>query len=152
MRRRVAACVASVLRFGGDALVDHEARQVGQAGGDARLAAGALRDAPAHPFRGGFRDGVREARAVMHLAIHPIREVAPVAAVEECADRGGIRAGRVVDRGEGDRPGFCGVFAHGAPETPVLVFGRKDCAHLFVSVIGGGNPLRVTDHSRCDGG
>jgi hypothetical protein len=33
-----------------------------------------------------------------------------------------------------------------------LVFGRKDRAHLFVSVIGGGNPLRVTDHSRCDGG
>ena len=144
--------VASVLRFGGDAFVDHEARQVGQAGGDARLAAGALRDAPAHPFRGSFRDGVREARAVMHLAIHPIREVASVAAVEEGADRGGIRAGRVVDRGEGDRPGGRCVFAHGAPETPVLVFGGKDCAHLFVSVIGGGNPLRVTDHSRCDGG
>jgi hypothetical protein len=33
-----------------------------------------------------------------------------------------------------------------------LVFGRKDRAHLLVSVIGGGNPLRVTDHSRCDGG
>ena len=152
MRRRLAACGASVLRFGGDAFVDHEARQVGQAGGDARLAAGALRDAPAHPFRGGLRDGVREARAVMHLAIHPIREVAPVAAVEECADRGGIRAGRVVDRGESDRPGICCVFAHGAPETPVLVFGGKDRVHLFVSVIGGENPLRVTDHSRCDGG
>jgi hypothetical protein len=25
-------------------------------------------------------------------------------------------------------------------------------SHLFVSVIGGENPLRVTDHSRCDGG
>ena len=152
MRRRLAACGASVLRFGGDALVDHEARQVGQAGGDARLAAGALRDAPAHPFRGGLRDGVCEARAVVHLAIHPIREVAPVAAVEEGADRGGIRAGRVMDRGESDRPGGRGLFAHGAPETPVLVFGGKDRAHLFVSVIGGGNPLRVTDHSRCDGG
>jgi hypothetical protein len=33
-----------------------------------------------------------------------------------------------------------------------LVFGWKNRAHLFVSVIGGGNPLRVTDHSRCDGG
>ena len=54
--------------------------------------------------------------------------------------------------GEGNRPGICCVFAHGAPETPVLVFGRKDRAHLFVSVFGGGNPLRVTDHSRCDGG
>jgi hypothetical protein len=32
------------------------------------------------------------------------------------------------------------VFAHGAPETPVLVFGGKDRGHLFVSVIGGGNP------------
>lgn len=90
MRRRLAAGVASALRFGGDPFVDHEARQVGQAGGDARLAAGALRNAPAHPFRGGRRDGVREARAVMHLAIHAIREVAPVAAVEEGADRGGI--------------------------------------------------------------
>ncbi|MFM7612138.1 MAG: hypothetical protein ACKO9A_25100, partial [Alphaproteobacteria bacterium] len=46
---------------------------------------------------------------------------------------------------------FCGMFAHGAPETPVLVFGGKDRVHLFVSVIGGENPLRVTDHSRCDG-
>ncbi|MFO0401284.1 MAG: hypothetical protein ACK52P_06205, partial [Alphaproteobacteria bacterium] len=64
----------------------------------------------------------------MHLAVHPVREVTPVAAVEEGADRGGIRAGRVVDRGEGDRPGFCCVFAHGAPETPVLVFGGKDRA------------------------
>ena len=152
MRRRCAACGASVLRFSGDPFVDHEARQVGQAGGDARLAAGALRDAPAHPFRGGFRDGVREARAVMHLAIHPIREVAPVAAVQKGADRGGIRAGRVVNRGESDRPGLLRVFAHGAPETPVLVFGGKDVVHLFVSVIGWGNPLRVTDHSRCDGG
>jgi hypothetical protein len=44
------------------------------------------------------------------------------------------------------------VLAHGAPETPVLVFGGKDRAHLFVSVIGRGNPLRVTDNSRCDGG
>jgi hypothetical protein len=34
----------------------------------------------------------------------------------------------------------CGVFAHGAPETPVLVFGGKDRAHLFVSVIGGEIP------------
>ena len=152
MRRRLSAGVASILRFGGDALVDHEARQVGQAGGDARLAAGALRNAPAHPFRGAFRNRVREARAVMHLAIHPIREVAPVAAVEEGADRGGIRAGRVMDRGKSNRPGLLRVFAHGAPETPVLVFGGKDRAHLFVSVIGGGNPLRVTDHSRCDGG
>jgi hypothetical protein len=33
-----------------------------------------------------------------------------------------------------------------------LVFGGKDRGHLFVSVIGGGNPLRVTDHSRCNGG
>ena len=152
MRRRVAAGVASILCFGGDALVDHEARQVGQAGGDARLAAGARRDAPAHPFRGGLRDGVRQARAVMHLAIHAIREMAPVAAVEEGAHRGGIRACRVVDRGEGDRPSLLRMFAHGVPETPILVFGGKDRAHLFVSVIGRGNPLRVTDHSRCDGG
>jgi hypothetical protein len=98
--------VASVLRFGGDPFVDHEARQVGQAGGDARLAAGALRDAPAHPFRGGLCDGIRKARAVMHLAIHPVGEVASVAAVQEGADRGGIRAGRVVNCGEGDRPGL----------------------------------------------
>ena len=114
--------------------------------------AGALRDAPAHPFRGELRDGVRKARAVVHLAIHPIREVAPVAAVEEGADRGGIGACRIVDRGESDRPGGRCVFAHGAPETLVLVFGGKDRAHLFVSVIGGENPLRVTDHSSCDGG
>ncbi len=114
--------------------------QVGQAGGDACRAAGALRDAPANPFRGGFRDGVLKACAVMHLAIHPIGEVAPVAAVEEGADRGGIGAGRVVDRGESDRPGICCVFAHGAPETPVLVFGGKDLEHLFVSVIGGEIP------------
>jgi hypothetical protein len=152
VRRRLAAGCASVLRFGGDPFVDDEARQVGQAGGDARLAAGALRDAPAHPFRGGLRDGVREACAVMHLAIHPVCEVAPVAAVEKGADRGGIRAGRVVDRGESDRPGGRCVFAHGAPETPGLVFGGKDCVHLLVSVIGRENPLRVTDHSRCDGG
>jgi hypothetical protein len=45
-----------------------------------------------------------------------------------------------VDRGEGDRPGICCVFAHGAPETPVLVLGGKDFAHLFVSVIGGEIP------------
>jgi len=152
VRRRLAAGCASVLRFGGDALVDYESRQVGQAGGDARLAAGALRDAPAHPFRGGLGDCIREARAVMHLAVHSLREVAPVAAVQEGADRGGIRACRVVDRGESNRPGLLRVFAHGAPETPVLVFGRKDRGHLFVSVIGGGNPLRVTDHSRCSGG
>jgi hypothetical protein len=152
VRRRLAAGCASILRFGGNPFVDDEARQVGQACGDARLAAGALRDAPAHPFRRSLRNRVREARAVMHLAIHPIREMAPVAAVEEGSHRGGIRAGRVVDRGAGDRPGRCGVLAHGAPETPVLVFGRKDRAHLFVSVIGGENPLRVTDHSRCDGG
>ncbi len=150
--RRVATCGSSVLRFGGDTLVDNEARQVGQAGGDARLAAGALRDAPAHPFRGGLRNGVREARAVMQLATHPIREVAPVAAVEKGADRGGIRAGRVVDCGESNRPSLLRVLAHGAPETPVLVFGGKDRTHLFVSVIGGGNPLRVTNHSRCDAG
>ncbi len=123
-----------------------------QAGGNARLVAGALRNAPAHPFRGGFRNRVREACAVMHLAIHPICEVAPVAAVEEGVDRGGIRTCRVVDRGESDRPGGRCVFAHGASETPVLVFGGKDRAHLFFSVIGRGNPLRVTDHSRCDGG
>ena len=152
MRRRLAAGCASVLRFSGDALVDHEARQVGQAGGDARLAAGALRDAPAHPFRGGFRDGVREARAVMHLAIHPIREVAPVAAVEEGADCVGFCLCCFQNARESDRPGLLRVFAHGAPETPVLVFGGKGCVHLVVSVIGGGNPLRVTDHSRCDGG
>jgi hypothetical protein len=33
-----------------------------------------------------------------------------------------------------------------------LACGGKDCGHLFVSVIGGGNLLRVRDHSRCDGG
>jgi hypothetical protein len=54
----------------------------------------------------------------MHLAIHPIREVAPVAAVEEGADRGGISAGRVVDRGESDGPGRGGVFAQGVVAGP----------------------------------
>ena len=70
-----------------------------------------LRDAPSHPFRGGFRNRVREACAIMHLAVHPIREVAPVAAVEEGADRGGIRVRRVVDRGESNQPGRRCVFA-----------------------------------------
>jgi tripartite-type tricarboxylate transporter receptor subunit TctC len=37
VRRRLAAGAASILRFGGDAFVDHEARQVGEAGGDAAL-------------------------------------------------------------------------------------------------------------------
>jgi hypothetical protein len=31
-----------------------------------------------------------------------------------------------VDRGKSNRPGLRRVFAHGAPETPVLVFGWKD--------------------------
>ena len=42
MRRRLAAGCASILRFGGNPFVDHEARQVGQAGGDAGFAAGGV--------------------------------------------------------------------------------------------------------------
>jgi hypothetical protein len=79
----------------------------------------------------------------MHLAIHPIREVAAVAAIKEGAYRVRVRIGGFPNGLGCDWPGGGGVFRHGAPEAPVLVIGggnRGGVSHRAISHFQRANP------------
>jgi len=100
--------------------VNHKARQVRQSLRDPVLLAGEASDGPAHPALGGGVDRLLQVRSGVQAVEHIVGKVAAMAAVQEGADQGGIRACRVVDCGERDRPGRCGVFAHGSRREDAL--------------------------------
>ena len=75
------------LLLGHQPLVDHEAREVRQAPGDAGLAAGLAADGPAHPLVDGGVQGGIQGLAGVELILDRVGDVGPMAAVEEGARR-----------------------------------------------------------------
>ncbi len=106
--------------------MNHKARQVGQALGNAVLLAGQATDGPAHPALGGGVDRIRQVRSGVQAVENIVGKVSAVAAVQEGSDRlKGLVSG-VRDRGHRNRPGGFGLIIHRAPKAPGFVLGGRD--------------------------
>ena len=109
-----------------DLAVNHKAREVRQARGDAFQAFVALADPPTHPARGGGVNRLLEVQSPSQAVVYVVGKVASVAAVQEGANAVEGLAGGLGNRAGGQGLGVLGVLLHRAPKTPGFVLRGGD--------------------------